>query len=58
MNGARKLEVVQREHELAEALRAGRRFRERLEMLGDRDREAEFVRTLLDSLAAEVGRRR
>jgi hypothetical protein len=50
----RSLEQVQREHELNEALKAARAFQSRLEMLGDRVREVELVRSLRDSLAAEL----
>lgn len=45
---------IQREHELNAALEAARSLQARLEMLGDRDADARWVRQLRDDMAQEV----
>lgn len=47
-------ERIQREHELAKALEAGRALQARLEMLGDRPDDVRWVRQLRDDLAQQM----
>lgn len=51
---ARSPEIVQREHELNEALTAARALQARLEMLGDRPHAVNIVRHLRDGLATDL----